>query len=76
MATVDVYRITDELDDPTLDAVAVRLEARGKHPRFVEMMHEYLAAMESTPQRACSIWAAGRASRRERLRGDTGLAGA
>jgi SAM-dependent methyltransferase len=45
MATVDVYRITDQLDDPTLDAVAARLEARGRHPRFIAMMHEYLAAM-------------------------------
>ena len=46
MATVDVYRITDQLDDPTLDAVAARLEARGKHPRFIAMMQEYLGAME------------------------------
>ena len=45
MATVDVYRITNELDDPTLDAVALRLESRGKHPRFIAMMDEYLAAM-------------------------------
>lgn len=45
MATVDVYRITDKLDDPTLDAVAARLEARGKHPRFMAMMQEYLEAM-------------------------------
>jgi len=45
MATVDVYRITDQLDDPTLDAVAARLEARGKHPRFIAMMREYLEAM-------------------------------
>jgi ubiquinone/menaquinone biosynthesis C-methylase UbiE len=46
MATIDVYRITDKLDDPTLDAVAARLEARGKHPRFVAMMQQYLGAME------------------------------
>jgi ubiquinone/menaquinone biosynthesis C-methylase UbiE len=45
MATVDVYRITDQLDDTTLDAVAARLEARGKHPRFIAMMLEYLDAM-------------------------------
>jgi ubiquinone/menaquinone biosynthesis C-methylase UbiE len=45
MATVDVYRITDKLDDPTLDAVAARLEARGKHPRFIAMMQEYVGAM-------------------------------
>jgi ubiquinone/menaquinone biosynthesis C-methylase UbiE len=46
MTTVDVYRITDKLDDPTLDAVAARLEARGRHPRFIAMMQEYLGAME------------------------------
>lgn len=46
MGTVDVYRITAQLDDPTLDVVATRLEARGKHPRFMEMMREYLDAMD------------------------------
>jgi SAM-dependent methyltransferase len=45
MGTVDVYRITNKLDDSTLDAVAMRLEARGKHPRFIAMMNEYLTAM-------------------------------
>ena len=45
MATVDVYRVTDQLDESTLDAVAARLEARGKHPRFMQMIDEYLAAM-------------------------------
>jgi SAM-dependent methyltransferase len=46
MATVDVYRITTKLDDPTLDVMVARLESRGKHPRFAAMMEEYLAAME------------------------------
>lgn len=45
MGTIDVYRITDKLDDATLNVVETRLEARGKHPRFVEMMQEYLNAM-------------------------------
>lgn len=45
MATIDVYRITDKLDDATLDVVETRLEARGKHPRFIEMMEDYLDAM-------------------------------
>jgi SAM-dependent methyltransferase len=45
MGTVDVYRITDQLDDPTLDVLVARLEARGKHPRFIAMMQEYLGAM-------------------------------
>jgi len=35
MGTVDVYRITDQLDDVTLDVLVTRLEARGQHPRSV-----------------------------------------
>lgn len=45
MSTVDVYRVTDKLDDLTLDVVVTRLEARGKHPRFIAMMNQYLDAM-------------------------------
>lgn len=45
MGTVDVYRITSKLDDATLDVLATRLEARGKHPRFARMLQEYLDAM-------------------------------
>jgi ubiquinone/menaquinone biosynthesis C-methylase UbiE len=45
MGTVDVYRITNELDEATLDVLVTRLEARGKHPRFAGMMREYLDAM-------------------------------
>lgn len=46
MSTLDVYRITDKLDDPTLNVVVTRLEARGKHPRFIAMMDQYLQAMD------------------------------
>jgi ubiquinone/menaquinone biosynthesis C-methylase UbiE len=45
MNTIDVYRITNELDDATLDVMVNRMEARGQHSRFVEMMNEYLEAM-------------------------------
>jgi ubiquinone/menaquinone biosynthesis C-methylase UbiE len=45
MGTVDVYRITDRLDDATLEVLLTRLEARGKHPRFAGMMRDYLDAM-------------------------------
>jgi hypothetical protein len=34
METVDVYRITNTLDETTLDVLVARLESRGKHPRF------------------------------------------
>jgi SAM-dependent methyltransferase len=45
MATVDVYAITDKLDDTLLQVLAARLEARGQHPRFRAMLTEYLDAM-------------------------------
>lgn len=46
MTTVDMYRITNELDDATLEALVTRLEARGKHHRFTAMMNEYFSAMK------------------------------
>lgn len=46
MRIVDVYRITNQLDNSTLDVIAARLEARGKHPRVIEMMEDYLEAMQ------------------------------
>jgi len=45
MSTVDVYRITDQLDDSTLEILISRLETRGKHPRAAEMTNDYLEAM-------------------------------
>lgn len=45
MTSTDVYRITNQLDDGTLEVLAARLEARGKHPRFVAMFDQYLDAM-------------------------------
>ncbi len=45
MTSIDPYRVSDSLDDSVLDAIATRLEARGKHPDFVRMMDEYLDAM-------------------------------
>ena len=45
MSTFDVYGMTDKLDDTLLDVMATRLEARGQHPYFIKMMHDYLDAM-------------------------------
>ena len=45
MGSVDVYRITDRLDDSTLEVLVSRLESRGRHPRFIAMMNEYFDAM-------------------------------
>lgn len=46
MKTIDVYRITSELDDTTLDVMVNRMESRGRYPRFIEMMNEYFDAMK------------------------------
>lgn len=46
MSAFDVYGMTDRLDSTLLDAIATRLEARGNHPFFQEMMHEYFDAMD------------------------------
>ncbi len=46
MSPVDVWRVTTELDDSTLDVLVQRLESRGRHPRFSRMMHDYLDAMD------------------------------
>jgi hypothetical protein len=43
MSALDVYRITDELDDDMSEVLAARLEARGKHPVFLRMLEQYLA---------------------------------
>ncbi|MDX6749177.1 methyltransferase domain-containing protein [Geminicoccaceae bacterium 1502E] len=40
--SADVYGRTDELDGPTLQAIARRLEARGAHPRYQRMIGDYL----------------------------------
>ena len=45
MPAVDVYAITDKLDDTLLQVLARRLEARGRPPRFQAMLTEYLYAM-------------------------------
>lgn len=42
----DVYSNTQALDKPILDAVATRLEERGKHPTFQRMLNEYLNSMK------------------------------
>jgi len=52
MGTVDVYRVTDQLDPATLDVMVARLEVRGKHPRFAAMIREYLDAMAIDAQRS------------------------
>lgn len=45
MPTMDVFSMTDQLEDAMLDVMVERLETRGAHPRFVAMMEDYLDAM-------------------------------
>ena len=45
MSAFDPFARTDELDDAMLEALVVRFEARGQHPRFFAMLQEYLQAM-------------------------------
>jgi ubiquinone/menaquinone biosynthesis C-methylase UbiE len=45
MSTVDPFGRTDTLDQGTLEALAVRFEARSRHPLFAKMLEEYLDAM-------------------------------
>lgn len=45
MTLVDPFGRTDKLDPNMLDALVMRFEARGKHPRFSRMLMEYLDAM-------------------------------
>ena len=56
MSAFDVYGMTDKLDSTLLSAIATRLEARGNHPFFQKMMHEYLDAMDiDTAQRVLDL---------------------
>jgi ubiquinone/menaquinone biosynthesis C-methylase UbiE len=52
MSATDLFGKTDLLDAATLDALVARFEARGKHPAFSNMLHEYLDAMLIAPAAA------------------------
>lgn len=41
----DPYGTTDRLDEALLQVMALRLEARGQHPKFKKMLDDYLDAM-------------------------------
>jgi ubiquinone/menaquinone biosynthesis C-methylase UbiE len=43
---LDPYRITDKLENPLLDVMVSRLEARGNHWFFQKVLGEYLDAMD------------------------------
>lgn len=46
MPGLDVYHITDKLDDALLDVIVTRLEARGRHASFQRMLKDYVDAMD------------------------------
>jgi len=46
MPSIDPYNATDKLDDELTKVMVTRLESRGKHPRFREMLNDYLTAMD------------------------------
>jgi ubiquinone/menaquinone biosynthesis C-methylase UbiE len=75
MAAMDPFGRTDKLDDGMLEALVTRFEARGQHPRFAAMLHEYLEAMEIAHDAevldlGCGTGLAARAiARREGFRG-------
>ena len=46
MAKIDPYSITDQMDHTAIAAMTQRLEDRGKNEFFLQMMNEYLDALE------------------------------
>lgn len=46
MTSIDPFGRTDQLDEATLEALASRFEARGRHSLFAAMLDEYLAEMD------------------------------
>jgi ubiquinone/menaquinone biosynthesis C-methylase UbiE len=46
MGASDPFRITDQLEDIVLDVMVSRLEVRGRHRFFQDVMQEYLDAMD------------------------------
>ncbi len=45
MKALDPYHITDQLTDNLLEVIVTRLEARGAHPFFQDVLRDYLDAM-------------------------------
>jgi ubiquinone/menaquinone biosynthesis C-methylase UbiE len=75
MTTFDAYRVTDQLDDVVLDAIATRLEVRGRHPVFVRMLDEYLDAMNIDEAKAVIDLGCGTGVAARRIAGRSGFSG-
>jgi len=75
VTSFDAYRVTDQLDDAVLDAIATRLEVRGRHPVFVRMMDEYLDAMGIDDAKAVVDLGCGTGVASRRVAGRSGFSG-
>jgi ubiquinone/menaquinone biosynthesis C-methylase UbiE len=75
MTTFDAYRVTDQLEDVVLDAIATRLEVRGRHPVFVRMLDEYLDAMSIDEAKAVIDLGCGTGVAARRIAGRSGFSG-
>jgi SAM-dependent methyltransferase len=51
MSFRDVYGRTHQLDAPTVEVIATRLEARSNSDRYMGMLHDYLGALDLTAAR-------------------------
>ncbi|WP_128598442.1 methyltransferase domain-containing protein [Paraburkholderia kirstenboschensis] len=51
MSFRDVYGRTHQLDAPTVEVIATRLEARSNSDRYMDMLHQYLGALDLTAAR-------------------------
>ena len=70
VGALDPYRIADKLNDALLDVIVTRLEARGKHRFFQNVLRDFTwTRWKSTRQIPCSIWDAGQGSRQAPLPG-------
>lgn len=75
MGASDPFRITDQLEDVFLDVMVSRLEVRGRHRFFQNVLQEYLDAMDvdsadSILDMGCGTGVAARAiARRDRFSG-------
>jgi hypothetical protein len=69
MIPADPYGRTDKLADSLLDVLVARLEARGKHPFFEQMLTEYLDVMQIGKRGRSWIGAVGPELRPDRRRG-------
>lgn len=75
MSNPDVYSRIHELDPATVDAIAARLEARAASPRYMRMLHDYLAEAAVEDVESALALGAGTGVEVRALAGREGFAG-